>query len=105
MLNIFFGYISERPFLLTEFPMNDWNNVDHTDKPGVVIDEGYTENKDRLKNPTDENPFDNTGCLEEGEGNPTKNLDNGSDIQSCSIRLVSNPSPSNVEINDVCAEL
>ncbi|CAB5206049.1 hypothetical protein RhiirA5_403687 [Rhizophagus irregularis] len=58
MLNMFFGYISERSFLVVEFPMDDWrNNFDHfvndveisteTLPMDIVIDVIDDENRDR----------------------------------------------------------
>jgi hypothetical protein len=103
MLNMFFGYISERSFLMAEFPMDDWrNNFDHfvNDKISnetlprdVVIDEG---NKDHPNvNPIDDidhvNPvFSDTG---HSGGDP--------DVQPCSNIVISDsPSLSNDKVNE-----
>src|SRR5436190_1392030 len=108
MLDLFFGYISERSFLMAEFPMNNCrNNFDHVKDAEIsthnfdevpfprddVIDEGCIENEDRPNaNPID---FDQV--------NPVYTVDdadysgNDPDIQHCSISFVS--SSSSVEVN------
>ena len=69
MLNMFFEYLTERPFLMKEYPMKNWeNNVEHVD--GAEIS---TENLKELS------PIVNKGCAEndrpdEGAANPINDL-------------------------------
>ncbi|RIA99031.1 hypothetical protein C1645_870281 [Glomus cerebriforme] len=111
MLNMFFGYISERPFLMTEFPMNNWRNyIDHGDTEilidnfdegpstmDVMIDEGYIESKDC----PNVNQIDDFTLTVDDSGYSGDD----SDVQPCSTRFISSaPSPSDIEVNDVCVD-
>src|ERR1051325_12147236 len=120
MLDIFFEYISERPFLMTEFPMNNWrNNVDYVDDVDdvddartladncVVIDEGCAENNERHNVDLDDEPVlpvDNDGCSKKDSENVlTENPGDGCGIQSRLNGFISSPpSPTNIELNDSC---
>ncbi|GES93601.1 DNA repair protein REV1 isoform X2 [Rhizophagus clarus] len=106
MLNMFYGYVSERSFLMTEFTMDDWrnnfdrfvNDVENSTQSlprDVIIEECSIENKDHL---TD-------GVVD--QVNPVFTVDDTGhsgddpDVQPCSSRFVSDYlSLSNDEANE-----
>ncbi|CAG8482203.1 9728_t:CDS:2 [Funneliformis mosseae] len=112
MLNMFFEYLKERPFLLGEFPMNNWeNNVDHVDSAEISTDifdksaevstqigvgESCVEKEDRpnegAANPINEMDSALYTDRSESEDNHIKDICNDTE-QSSSVRIFSSSSP------------
>ncbi|CAI2164024.1 5807_t:CDS:2 [Funneliformis geosporum] len=120
MLNMFFEFVTERPFLMREFPMNNWgNNVEYVDGAEISTDcfdksakvlsqmgvgESCEEKKDHPNegaanpiNEVDSAPSIDHTDRSENEDNHTKDICNDTE-QSNSVRIFSSTTlPSSVD--------